>query len=163
MNKKLSLYALIIATYTAISLLMGSFSFGLIQIRIAELMLVTCLVDKTFILPISLGCFITNLIGVISGSNPMILDVFVGFLATFLSGVCVYMFKDIKLFNKPVISLLIPAIINGVMIGLELSLYFGINVITSMIYVVIGEFISVTLLGCILYEPIVKSIKVYLR
>ena len=162
-SNKLSLSAIIIASYTAVSLLLGTFSFGLIQVRIAELMLVMCLADKSFIIPITLGCFVTNLIGILSGVNPMVLDLLVGSLATFLSGVCVYMFKDIKLFNKPILSLLMPVIINGVMVGLELSIYLNIDVMLTIAYVAMGEFISVTILGYILYEPIVKAIKVYLK
>ena len=54
-NRKIAVYGIIIATYTAISLLMGSFSFGMVQIRIAEVLLVLCLYDYKFIIPVTLG------------------------------------------------------------------------------------------------------------
>ena len=157
-NKKISLYAIIIASYTCISMLLGTFSFGMIQIRIAELLLVLCLEDLKYVLPVTLGCFLTNLIGILNGSDPMLLDLLVGTLATLLSALCVYLFKDFKLFNKPILSLLMPVIINGVMVGLELSLYLNLNTLLMMLYVAVGEFISVTILGLLLYEPILKSI-----
>lgn len=158
-NKKLTVYAIIIATYTAISILMGSFSFGMIQIRIAELLLVLCLYSKKYIIPITLGCFVTNLIGIINGLNPLIIDLFVGTLATFLSGICVYYFRNNKVFDKPLLSLFLPVLINGIIVGLELNLYFSINIFLLMIYVGVGEFISVTILGVILYKPIGKAVR----
>lgn len=162
-NRKLAIYGIIISIYTAISLLMGSFSFGVIQIRIAEVLLVLCLYDKRFILPITLGCFVTNFIGVINGLNPLIMDLIVGTLATLLSCICVYVFRNIKLFNLPLLSLFLPSLINGIMVGIELSLYFSMNVILLIVYVGIGELISVMVLGLLLYKPMGKAIKLYLE
>jgi len=162
-NKKLAVYALIIAIYTALSLLLGSFSFGLIQIRIGELLLVLCLANKRFILPITLGCLLTNTIGVLSGMNIMSLDIVVGTLATYLSGICVYAFKDIKLFNRPILSLFLPSIINAVLVGLEIHFYLSVNLVLSMVYVGLGELVSLTLLGSILYKPILKGISAYIE
>lgn len=162
-NKVIATYGIIIASYTAISLLLGSFSFGLMQIRIAELLLVLCLYDKGFILPVTLGCFVTNIIGVINGMNPLVIDVIVGTLATFISSICIYIFRNVKFFNLPILSLLLPTIINGIMIGIELSFYFQINVFLLIFYVAIGEFISVTVPGLLLYRPIGKAIKPYIE
>lgn len=162
-NKKIAIYALIISVYTAISLLMGSISFGPIQIRIAEALLVFCLFDKKYIVPITLGCFVTNLLGVIYGLNPIVLDLLIGTLATLLSGVCVYYFRDIKTFNLPLLSLILPAIINGILIGIELAFYFPMNVFVLIAYVGLGELISVSILGCFIYKPIGRIIKQYLE
>lgn len=162
-NKTVSKYAIIIAIYTAISLLMGSLSFGMVQIRVAELLLVLCLYDKKFIVPVTLGCFVTNLIGIINGLNPLVLDLIIGTLATLLSGICVYKFRNIRFRDLPLLSLIIPVIINGVMVGLELCLYFPMNAFMLMLYVGLGELISVTILGMLLYKPIGKAIKPYME
>lgn len=162
-NKKIPIYALIIAIYTAISLLMGNLSFGMIQIRLAELLLVLCLYDSKFIIPITLGCFVTNLIGVINGLNPLVLDLIIGTFATLLSGLCVYRFRNIRIHNLPLLSLLSPTIINGVMVGMELCLYFPIKPLLMMLYVGLGELVSVTLLGLLLHKPIGKAIKPYIE
>lgn len=162
-NRKIATYALIISVYTVISLLIGSFSFGSIQMRISESLLVFCLYDKKYIMPITLGCFVTNLLGVIYGVNPLLLDVIIGTLATLLSGICVYYFKEIKLFGLPLLSLFLPVLINGVFIGIELSLYFSINVFVLIAYVGLGEFISVTVLGSLIYKPIERIIRQYLQ
>lgn len=162
-NKNIAIYGIIIATYTAISLLLGSFSFGMAQIRIAELLLILCLYSKKFIIPVTLGCFVTNLIGIINGLNPLVIDLIIGTLATLLSGYFVYYFRNIKTFNKPIISLVIPVLINGVMIGIELAFYFPINILLLICYVALGEFISVTILGLLLYKPVGTAIKPYME
>lgn len=162
-SKTVSIYAIIIAIYTTISLLMGSLSFGVIQIRVAELLLVLCLYDKKFIVPVTLGCFVTNLIGIINGLNPLVLDLIIGTLATLLSAIFVYKFRNIRFYDLPLLSLLIPVLINGVMVGLELSLYFSMNIFMLMLYVGLGELVSVTILGILLYRPIGKAIKHYME
>lgn len=162
-SRKISLYAIIITIYTVISLLFGSFSFGMIQIRVAELLLVLCLYSKKLILPVTLGCFVTNFVGIINGLNPLVIDIVVGTLATFISSYCVYYFRNIKIFGLPLLSLVLPVLINGVMVGIELAFYFQINVLLLICYVALGEFISVTLLGLLLYKPIGKAIKLYME
>ena len=44
------------------------------------LLLVLCLYDSKFIIPVTLGCFVTNLIGIINGLNPLVLDLIVGYI-----------------------------------------------------------------------------------
>ena len=162
-NRRLAEYAIIVASYTAISILMGSFSFGMVQIRIAEVLLVLCLYDKKYIVPVTLGCFVTNFVGIINGLNPLVLDLFIGTLATLLSALGVYYFSNIRFYGLPLLSLFIPAVINGVMVGLELCLYFSMSPIILMVYVFLGEMVSVTILGLLLYKPIGKVIKQYIE
>lgn len=157
-NKKISVYAIIISVYTAVSLLTINLSFGVIQIRISELLLVLCLYDRRFILPITLGCLLANAISIACGINPMILDFIIGSLATYVSGVCVYCFRNIKFKNMPLLSLFMPVLINGLFVGYELSIYFNMNLLLTMLYVAIGEFISVTILGLLTYKSIGKRI-----
>ena len=161
-NRRIAIYGIIIATYTAISLLLGSLSFGMVQIRVAELLLVLCLYDKKYIIPVTLGCFVTNFIGIINGLNPLVIDLVIGTLATLLSGMCVYYFRKITILKTPLLSLIAPAIINGVMVGIELSFYFPMNILALMLYVALGELISVTLLGILLYKPIGKAVEGYI-
>lgn len=162
-NRRIAVYGIIIATYTAISLLMGSFSFGMVQIRIAEVLLVLCLYDYKFIIPVTLGCFVTNLIGIISGMNPLFMDLFIGTIATLISAICVYYLRNIRYKNLPLLSLLLPAIINGIFVGAELAFYFPMNIWILMAYVGIGEFLSVTVFGLIIYKPMGRAIEQYLK
>ncbi len=162
-NKKITSYAILIAVYVAISMLLSNLSFGMIQIRIAEVLLILCFYDKRYIIPITLGCFLTNLIGIISGVNIMVLDLLAGTFATFLSGVLMNKLRNIKYKNLPIIGLMLPPIINGIMVGFELHLYFKISYFILFCYVALGEFISVTILGALLYKPIGATIRKYVE
>ena len=78
--------AVIAALYAAVSLALAPLSFGPIQIRIAEAMTLLPILFPEAIAGVTLGCFLTNLIGAILGVNLLgFFDVFAGTLATFLA------------------------------------------------------------------------------
>lgn len=158
-NRKIAVYGIIMASYTVLSLLVGAFSFGLMQIRIAELLMVLVLEDGEYILPLSLGCFLANMIGVLCGMNAMVIDILVGTIATYISGVLVYMFRHIRLCNKPILSLLMPPIVNGLLVGLELHFVLDIGFMMAFGYVFAGEFVAVTILGSILGDGLCRVIE----
>lgn len=160
--KRIVEYGVIIATYTVVSLLLGSFSFSMIQVRLSEVLVLLCLYHKKFIIPVTIGCLFTNIIGVFNGLNPIVTDIIFGTLATLLSCIAVYYFRNVKLFNLPLLSLFLPTVINGVIIGIELSYYFNISVLLLISYVSLGEFISVTLLGLLINKPLGNILKAYL-
>lgn len=157
--KKIVTYVVVATIYTALSLMMGSMSFAGIQIRAAEILMVMCIFDKRFILPLTFACFITNLIGVVMGINVIPLDIVFGTIATLLSGYLMYACRNIKLLNKPSLSLIVPSIVNGIVIGLEYAFAFSTNgnfmaiFATNGLLVLIGELISVYIMGLILLKP----------
>lgn len=117
--------ALIAGIYTAISLLLAPFSFGNIQIRIAEALTVFPLIYKSSIWGVSLGCFLTNLIGALMGANPTgLLDSVIGTSATLLAALLTYKLRNIRFKDLPLLSLLMPIIFNFFFIGLELASLF---------------------------------------
>ncbi len=117
---------MIAAIYTALSLALAPFSFGNIQVRVSEALTVLAIFSPLAIYGLTLGCFITNLLGVILGFNPLgLLDVFVGTLATFIAAVLSYRFRNIRVKGFPFLSFLMPVIVNAVMIGFELTLVFA--------------------------------------
>ena len=154
-TKKIATYALVASVYTVLSLVVAPFSFGQIQVRLGEMLMLLCLLDKEYVYALTLGCFLTNLIGIITGMNPMILDIIVGTAATFIAGTLVYKFRNILTFKKPLFSISWVAIVNGVLVGLELAYYFKfgtIETLLTMIYVAVGEMIACGV-GLIVYEP----------
>lgn len=158
-NKELAKNALIIAVYVAVSMSLLSLSFGPIQVRLAEALMVLCLKDKKYINTLTLACFVTNLVGFMNGLNPMFVDLVVGTLATYIAAVLMFKTKDILTLNKPIIALLMPALINGIMVGLELSFYFELPFLINFIYVAVGEIISVTIVGLLIYKPLIKALE----
>ena len=141
--------ALLAAVYTVISLALAPFSFGNIQVRIAEALTLLPLLYKPSIWGLSLGCFLTNLLGALMGVNPTgLLDSVLGTLATFLAAYGTYYFRDKRVAGMPLLSLLCPVVLNFWIVGAELAyLYMPENVwLGTLLFgseVAIGELIAV--------------------
>ena len=140
---------MIAAIYTALSLALAPFTYGNIQVRIAEALTLLPLIYQPSIWGVTLGCFLTNLIGAIMGFNPTgIIDSVIGTTATLLAALCTYKFRDRKVGNVPVLSILMPVIFNFFFIGAELGyLLFPDNILVGSLIcgaeVAVGELISV--------------------
>ena len=160
--KQITKIAIIAAVYTAVSLALAPISYGSIQVRIAEALTLIPLIYKPGIWGVTLGCFLTNLIGAMTGVNPTgILDSVVGTMATFGAAVCTYYFRDRKIWGIPVLSILMPVVFNFVFIGIELGvLLFPDNVVTGSLIcgaqVAVGELISV-IIGWFLMRALEKT------
>lgn len=162
-TKELVKYSMIAALYTVCSLILGNFAFGQIQFRYAEILSVLALRDKKYTYALTLGCFLTNLIGYLTGANPLVLDVFFGSLATFISCYLIWELRNVLWFKKPYLALIVPAIINGIIIGAELSYYFMpdnflVGFLINGFYVFVSEFIIITIFGSLLYKTLFKML-----
>lgn len=154
--------AMIAAVYTVVSLALAPISYGNIQVRIAEALTILPLLYKPSIYGVTLGCFLTNLLGAFMGVNPTgFIDAIIGTLATFLAAECTYMLKDKTVKGFPLWSVLMPVIFNFFFVGAELAvLYFEGNVVFGTLImgseVAVGELISV-ILGWLLLKPLGKT------
>ncbi len=154
--------AMIAAVYTVVSLALAPVSYGNIQVRIAEALTILPLLYKPSIYGVTLGCFLTNLLGAFMGVNPTgFIDAIIGTLATFLAAECTYMLKDKTVKSFPLWSVLMPVIFNFFFVGAELAvLYFEGNVVLGTLImggeVAVGELISV-ILGWLLLKPLGKT------
>jgi len=143
--------ALIAAVYTVLSLLLAPISFANIQFRVAECLGMLPLIYYPAIYGVSLGCFLTNLLGALSGSNPLgMVDAIVGTSATFIAAFLTYKFRNKKIKGIPVLSILMPVILNFIFIGAELSfLYTPATFVKGFIIfgteVAVGELAAVIL------------------
>ena len=143
--------AMIAAVYTVISLVLAPFSFGNIQVRIAEALTLLPLIYAPSIWGVTLGCFLTNLIGVLMGVNPTgVLDTVIGTSATLLAALCTYKLRDVKFRDIPVWSILMPVLFNMVFVGIELGFIlfpesFVIGSVICGLEVAAGELISVVI------------------
>lgn len=150
-NKDLTRIAMIAAIYTAVSLALAPFSYGNIQVRIAEALTLLPLIYQPSIAGLTIGCFLTNVIGVMIGANPTgMIDAFVGTTATLLAAIMTFRLKDIKIGTLPIPSILMPVLFNMVFVGIELGvLFFPDNVLMGSLIcgmeVAAGELISVIL------------------
>lgn len=153
--------ALIAALYSTVSLVLAPFSFGNIQVRVAEGLTLLPLLSPLPILGLTLGCFITNFIGVIMGVNILgMMDVFIGTFATLIAALLTYYFRNIKIKGFPLLSTLMPVVINAIIIGAELAYVFAPEFTLSYFLIFalevgIGQFIAVYLVGL----PLLNALK----
>lgn len=163
-SKKMAIITMVAAVYSAISLVLAPITYGPIQCRIAESLNLLPLIYAPGAYGVILGCFLTNLIGVMMGTDVMVIDVFLGTLATAIAVWGVLKFKDIKFKNIPYLSVLMPVIANGVIVGAELAYFFYLDnfllgFVICAIEVAIGEMLAMVV-GLIL-NPLLANSKIF--
>lgn len=139
--------AVISALYVVLTLLTYPVSYGDIGIefRLAEILVLLCFFNSSYIIPLTIGCFIANLFG-----SMGIIDALFGSVATFLSCFCISKSKNIF------VASIFPVIFNAVIVGLELYFILDLPLIFSMIGVAIGEVVVVTIVGCPIFLMLKK-------
>lgn len=141
--------AMVAATYVALTVVFAWISYYGVQFRVAELLLILVLFNKRHIWGVAIGCFIANLLGPVG-----IVDAVWGTVATLIAcGFMVYI-KNYK------ISLLFPAIMNGLIVGIYLNRLFDLPLLLTMAQVAFGEFVVVYLIGIPVYLKLRKQPKV---
>ena len=128
MNKKtLSLVqgALIAAMYAALfyaqNFIFPGTATMAVQFRVAELLCILALWTPSAVWGLALGTMIANIASIGVG---LPLDMIFGTLATVLAALCIWKFRNIRFKGLPLLSLSMPAIFNGIIIGLEIEVFF---------------------------------------
>lgn len=168
MSKKLKIWlrvTMIAALYATLTLVLTATSFGPVQVRIAEALTILPLLGFWPVWALTLGCALSNLIGAALGFNLLgYWDVLWGSLATLVAAYLTYRFRKLRFKNIPIVSLLMPILVNGLVVGYELTLVIGPNNLSMFIFyalsVMIGESISVLLFGYPLYQYL-KNTKLF--
>ena len=106
-------------TYMQNALLPGSASQA-IQFRVSEALCVLALFTPAAIPGLTVGCLLFN---ISNGAIP--LDFLIGSAASFLAAGAMYLTRNIKLRSYPLLSLLMPALFNGLLVGWELDYIIG--------------------------------------
>lgn len=150
--KRLVRTAIIAALYVVLTLALAPISYGAVQFRVSEIMVLLAFFDPFYIVALTIGCFISNMLG-----PNGIADVIFGTLATFISVYAISITG--KFINNNKLSLIIaslwPTIFNGVIIGFMLNYLYQLPLILSITQVAIGEFVVVTIVGV----PVIKLIQ----
>ena len=151
-KKSLALNAIYMSLYILLTILLQPFSYGPVQVRISESLCILPLFDKLSIISISLGCMIANFY------NGNIIDVIFGTLATLIGLIFTY-----KLRKKNFFLATSPTLIsNAVIIPFVLKYGYGMHevvVYTEFFIILLGEAISVYLLGYLIKPLIEKNYK----
>ena len=151
-----ALYAVL--TYAQNMILPGTTSMA-VQFRVSEALNVLALFTPAAIPGLTVGCILSNLYNIGSG---LPLDMIFGSLATLGSAVCMYMLRKVSIKTYPLLSMLMPAIWNGIIIGWEIEVFFIegkfelIGFLTQGGLVALGELGVMLTLGTVLYYTIKK-------
>lgn len=145
--KRLVTCGLIAALYVVLCLALAPFSYGAVQVRVAEALCLLPVFGAEYIVAVTLGCFLANLFG------STVLDVVFGTLATLLACLCTYRLRHLRVRGLALPASLPPVLFNAVIVGLEISLFFTDGpatlpvVLFNMVTVGLGEVISCSILG----------------
>ena len=152
--------ALIAAMYAALTyaqnLLLPGTTSAAVQFRVSEGLNVLPVFTSAAIPGVAVGCFIAN----IASFNP--LDMIFGSLATLGATLCIYLLRNVKIKTYPLLSMLMPAIFNGVIVGWEIETFFidgpfkFADFLVQGGLVALGELGVMFVLGTILYYTMKK-------
>lgn len=107
--------AAIAALYVALTMLFAPFSFGVIQFRISELLMLFILIDRRYIVGLTLGVFIANLF------SPFgVVDLVFGTTATFLA-LLIYIVFAQRGYQRFILFIATLTLCNAIIIGFELT------------------------------------------
>ena len=148
--------AVIAAVYVVVCLVLAPFSYGAVQVRVAEALCLLPVFGAEYIVGVTLGCFLANLLG-----STVVVDVVFGTLATLLACLVTYKLRAIRVKGLAIPASLPPVVFNMIIVGaFEITFFFSDGAPTAMLAVFnavtvgIGELISCTILGVALVKLI---------
>ena len=143
---KIGIFATI---YVIVTLVASSLSYGQIQFRISEALILLCFFKKDYIISMTLGCFIANLF------SPLgLIDAVFGTVATLVAVILIYACREkMGLFMVS----LFPVVSNAVIIAVELKFVYDMPLLMSMWWIALGEFACVSVLGVVIFKAISKN------
>lgn len=133
------------AIYFLLTVLISPLSYGEIQFRFSEVLILLVFYKKDYAISMILGCFLANFF-----SPFWYIDIFVGTFATCLSVLCIRYSKNLF------IATLFPTIF-CFLVGIELSIIYEIPLIITTLQVMAGEFVVVTIIGYPLFKLLQKN------
>ena len=153
--RKLARCAVVAAIYVVLCMALQPFSYGAVQVRVAEALCLLPVFGPEYIAGVVLGCFLANLLG------STIVDVIFGTLATLLACLVTYKLRNVRIKGLAIPASLPPVVFNMIIVGaFEITFFFSDGAPTAAlaafnaVTVGIGEIISCTVLGVALVKLI---------
>ena len=151
--KRLVRCAVIAALYVVLCLVLQPFSYGAVQVRVAEAFCLLPVFGTEYIIGVTLGCFLANLLG------STVIDVIFGTLATLLACLVTYKLRNVRVKGLAIPASLPPVISNMFIVGaFEITFFFSDAAPSvalaafNAVAVGIGEIISCTVVGVALVK-----------
>lgn len=152
--------AIVAALYATLTLSLAFISYGPIQFRLSEVMTLLPLFSKKYIIGLTIGCFLANLLGLYG-----VPDMIFGTIATFISVYLVYLtgkyMKDKKSYVYT--ASLWPVIVNAIIVAVQLKIFFGMPLFITMLQVGFGQFVVITIIGVPLFKAVNNKYGKYLK
>jgi uncharacterized membrane protein len=142
--------SIIAGLYVVLTYALNFISFGEVQFRIAEILMLLCFFNKKYSYALILGCFISNLF-----SPYGLPDIIFGTLATAVACLGIVLFRGKYLWLA---STMVP--IGNIIVGLEIVIVNSIpwpGAILTILSVFIGEFVVVCLIGVPIFKWLMKN------
>ena len=144
-TKLLVITAMVAAVYVVMTLAIAPLSYGFIQMRISEVLVLLAFIDKRYVPGLILGCFIANLF------SPFgMIDVVFGTVCT-----TVGLWGITR--SKTLFGATLWPVFSNAFIGVELYILGECPLLFGMATVAIGEFLTVSCLGYVLFRQIIKN------
>ena len=140
--------AMIAAIYVILNIIFAPISYGPIQVRIAEALVVLPFIDPSAIIGLFIGCILANAYGGLG-----IIDIVGGSLCTLIAAYLTYKIKSPKLAPLP------PVLINAFGVSIYLHMLFDLPYWITVLYIGIGEVIACYILGYPLLILLIKNKK----
>ena len=156
MNKKLLKLIIVSSIYVVLCFIFQSISFGPIQLRLSEILCLFTIENPIYIIAITIGCFISNLL-----LSPLgIIDAIIGSLVSGIACIIGYLFRKIKLKNFPLLSAITISFVNAIVIALEMDYVLNNSsiFIYSFIEILISELLILVVIGYPIYNKLLKII-----
>ena len=143
--------AIIAAAYAALTILLAPISYGVMQVRISEALVVLPAFTPAAIPGLFIGCLAANII-----SPYGLIDMVLGSAASLIAAWGSYLLRD-----KPLLVPLPPVAANGIIIGMMMKYAYGLPLPlwSCMAWVALGELISCYGLG----YPLMRYLEKYRR
>lgn len=139
--------AMIAAIYVVLTYVFAPFSFGEVQIRIAEALTILPVFTPAAIPGLFVGCIVGNILG-----GAILPDIIFGSIATLIGAFFTYQLRNKKRFLAP----LPPIIANTVIVPFVLRYGYGVAlpIPFMMLTVGVGEVVGCGVLGLVLYTAL---------
>lgn len=147
---------MIAAVYVVLCLALQPFSYGAVQVRLAEALCLLPVFGPEYIAGVTLGCLLANALG------STVIDVVFGTLATLLACLVTYRLRGIRWKGLAIPAAIPPVVFNALIVGPEIAFFFSDSPATvplvawNAFTVGVGEVISCMVLG-VLFAKLIES------
>ena len=143
--RRLTKLSIVTTIYVLLTIVLNPISYGGVQFRVAEALMLLCLYRKDYAISLVMGCLISNVF-----SPYGIIDMIFGTLATLISCLLMILVKRIY------VAWIFPVFVNGIIIGLEIVILdkmipFWNSFLMMFGFIALGEAV-VLIIGVVIFK-----------